>query len=209
MAPLGQTHEQHNSRKEIDCKSVGFVPRQAPGMGSGGSGATTEGRARTSGGAACFRFKEVELISLALECASPNLDEAETRRHVRAALAAGATREEILHVIECAFALAVRSCGLGASILIEEMKAAGVTAAGDAKTPPPPRCEARHRPVELDVGLYFPSFRFPGQMTARLQRYRRNCLGRAIELLCRIPERALTVGAAIYTRAPLFAGTRR
>lgn len=88
-------------------------------------------------------LREVELISLALECASPNLDEAETRRHVRAALAAGATREEILHVIECVFALAVRSCGLGASILVEEMEAAGVTAAGTAKTPPSIRDEKR------------------------------------------------------------------
>jgi hypothetical protein len=38
--------------------------------------------------------KQVELISLALHCACTNLDEAGTRRHIRAALDAGATRED-------------------------------------------------------------------------------------------------------------------
>ena len=37
--------------------------------------------------------KEVELISLALNCACTNLDETGTRRHIRAALDTGATRE--------------------------------------------------------------------------------------------------------------------
>ena len=37
--------------------------------------------------------KEVELISLALHCACTNLDETGTRRHIRAALNTGATRD--------------------------------------------------------------------------------------------------------------------
>ena len=39
--------------------------------------------------------KEVELIYLALNCSCTNLDEAGTRRQIRAALDAGATRDEI------------------------------------------------------------------------------------------------------------------
>lgn len=85
--------------------------------------------------------KEVELISLALHSACTNLDEAGTRRHIRAALAAGATRDEVLWVLKAAFALAVHSCSLGAPILIEEMKAAEV-AASDGPKPETPGCDA-------------------------------------------------------------------
>jgi alkylhydroperoxidase/carboxymuconolactone decarboxylase family protein YurZ len=85
--------------------------------------------------------KEVELISLALNCACTNLDEAGTRRHIRAALDAGATRDEILLVLKCGFGLAVHSCSLGAPILLEEMKAEGVTSAGGPK-PETPACDA-------------------------------------------------------------------
>jgi len=85
--------------------------------------------------------KEVELISLALNCSCTNLDEAGTRRHIRAALDAGATRDEILLVLKCGVGLAVHSCSLGAPILLEEMKAAGVKPAGGPK-PETPACDA-------------------------------------------------------------------
>ena len=85
--------------------------------------------------------KEVELIYLALNCACTNLDEAGTRRQIRAALDAGATREEILHVLKCGVGLAVHSCSLGAPILLEEMKAAGVTPSGGSH-PETPACDA-------------------------------------------------------------------
>ncbi len=84
--------------------------------------------------------KEVELISLALHCACTNLDEAGTRRHIRAALKAGATRDEILLVLKCGVGLAVHSCSLGAPILIEEMKAAGIEPVSVAK-PETPACD--------------------------------------------------------------------
>ncbi len=45
--------------------------------------------------------KEVELISLALYCSCTNLDEVGTRRHIRASLDAGATRDEVLLVLKC------------------------------------------------------------------------------------------------------------
>ncbi|HMD53697.1 MAG TPA: carboxymuconolactone decarboxylase family protein [Phycisphaerae bacterium] len=86
-------------------------------------------------------LKEVELISLALNCACTNLDQAGTRRHIRAALDAGATREEIILVLKCGVGLAVHSCSLGAPILIEEMKAAGIQAAGGPR-PDTPACDA-------------------------------------------------------------------
>jgi alkylhydroperoxidase/carboxymuconolactone decarboxylase family protein YurZ len=85
--------------------------------------------------------KEVELISLALHCTCTNLDEAGTRHHIRAALDAGATRDEVLLVLKCGVALALHSCSLGAPILLEEMKAAGAKPAGGPK-PETPACDA-------------------------------------------------------------------
>jgi alkylhydroperoxidase/carboxymuconolactone decarboxylase family protein YurZ len=67
-----------------------------------------------------------ELVSLAVNVACTNLSEDGTRRHVGRALDAGATRDEILCVFKCATAMAIHSCSLGAPILLEEAKAAGV-----------------------------------------------------------------------------------
>lgn len=68
----------------------------------------------------------VELISLGLNAACTNLNADGTRRHIRRALSAGATRDEILLVIKCAAVMALHSCSLGAPILLEEARAAGV-----------------------------------------------------------------------------------
>jgi|HubBroStandDraft_1064217.scaffolds.fasta_scaffold13929_4 alkylhydroperoxidase/carboxymuconolactone decarboxylase family protein YurZ len=87
--------------------------------------------------------KEVELISLALNCACTNLDEAGTRRHIRGALDAGATRDEILTVLKMASLLALHSCSLGAPILLEEAKAAGVEPRSKNKVPTPVCDKAR------------------------------------------------------------------
>ena len=64
--------------------------------------------------------KLVELIGIAINAACTNLDPDGTRRHIRAALDAGATRDEILTVLEMASAMSIRSCSLGAPILAEE-----------------------------------------------------------------------------------------
>jgi len=85
--------------------------------------------------------KEVELIYLALNCACTNLDEEGTRRQIRAALDAGATRDKIILVLKCGVGLAVHSCSLGAPILLEEMKAAGVKPSGGSR-PETPACDA-------------------------------------------------------------------
>jgi alkylhydroperoxidase/carboxymuconolactone decarboxylase family protein YurZ len=87
--------------------------------------------------------KEVELISLALSCTCTNLDETGTRRHIRGALDAGATREEILTVFKMASLLALHSCSLGAPILLEEAKVAGVRPRSNPKAPSPVCDKAR------------------------------------------------------------------
>jgi alkylhydroperoxidase/carboxymuconolactone decarboxylase family protein YurZ len=70
--------------------------------------------------------KTIELISVGLNAACTNLNPDGTRRHIRAALEAGATRDEVLMVLKMASLLSIHSCSLGAPILLEEAKAAGV-----------------------------------------------------------------------------------
>jgi alkylhydroperoxidase/carboxymuconolactone decarboxylase family protein YurZ len=84
--------------------------------------------------------KLVELISLALNVACTNLNPDGTRRHIRAALEAGSNRAEILTVIKMASLLSIHSCSLGAPILLEEAKAAGVTPA-DKSNLSTPACD--------------------------------------------------------------------
>jgi len=81
--------------------------------------------------------KTVELIGVALNAACTNLNPEGTRRHIRAALEAGATREEILMVLKMASVMAIHSCSLGAPILLEEARLAGVQPARKAKAPTP------------------------------------------------------------------------
>lgn len=71
----------------------------------------------------------VELIGVALNAACTNLNPEGTRRHIRRALRAGATREEILFVLKCASVVSIHSCSLGAPILLEEAKAAALPSA--------------------------------------------------------------------------------
>jgi len=85
--------------------------------------------------------KTVELISLAINAACTNLNPDGTRRHIRAALEAGATRDEILFVLKAGSLMSIHSCSLGAPILLEEAKVAGATPT--RKTPAAtPACDA-------------------------------------------------------------------
>ena len=81
--------------------------------------------------------KTVELIGVALNAACTNLNPEGTRRHIRAALKAGASREEILMVLKMASVLAIHSCSLGAPILLEEAKAAGIKPSQKRAAPTP------------------------------------------------------------------------
>src|SRR5262245_24982924 len=67
-----------------------------------------------------------ELVSVGLNAACTNLNPEGTRRRGRAALEAGATHDEILMVLKMASVMSIHSCSLGAPILLEEAKAAGV-----------------------------------------------------------------------------------
>ena len=81
--------------------------------------------------------KLVELIGLAVNAACTNLNPQGTRRHIRAALDAGASREEVLMVLKMASVMAIHSCSLGAPILLEEAKAVGVQPQPKAAVPTP------------------------------------------------------------------------
>jgi alkylhydroperoxidase/carboxymuconolactone decarboxylase family protein YurZ len=85
--------------------------------------------------------KTVELISLGINAACTNLNPDGTRRHIRAALEAGATRNEILFVLKAGAVMSIHSCSLGAPILLEEAKAAGMTLTRKA-SPATPACDA-------------------------------------------------------------------
>jgi alkylhydroperoxidase/carboxymuconolactone decarboxylase family protein YurZ len=71
-------------------------------------------------------IRTVELVCIAINAACTNLQADGIRRHIRAALSAGATRDEILEVVKMASLLSIHSCSLGAPILLEETKAANV-----------------------------------------------------------------------------------
>ncbi|QIG93636.1 carboxymuconolactone decarboxylase family protein [Bradyrhizobium sp. 6(2017)] len=73
--------------------------------------------------------KFVELVGVALNAACTNLNPEGTRRHIRAALQTGATRDEILTILKMASVMSIHSCSLGAPILLEEGKAAGARSA--------------------------------------------------------------------------------
>lgn len=89
--------------------------------------------------------KTIELISLALNAACTNLNPEGTRRHMRGALDAGATREEILFILKCASVLSLHSCSLGAPILMEEAKAQNVRLIPRAKSEPTPAVDAMRK----------------------------------------------------------------
>ena len=85
--------------------------------------------------------KTVELISVAINAACTNLNPEGTRRHVRRALAAGAMRDEILQVLKMASVMALHSCSLGAPILLEEARTAGVSPTRDTNQVATPACD--------------------------------------------------------------------
>ena len=84
--------------------------------------------------------KLIELIGVALNAACTNLNPDGTRRHIRAALEAGATCDEILTVLKMASVMSIHSCSLGAPILLEEAKAAGVNPS-KKQAPSTPACD--------------------------------------------------------------------
>lgn len=66
--------------------------------------------------------KYKELIFIAINVATTHLWASGTRRHIRNALDAGATREEILEVIQLTSILGIHSMTMGLPILMEELE---------------------------------------------------------------------------------------
>ncbi len=112
--------------------------------------------------------KLVELIGVGLNAACTNLNADGTRRHVRAALEAGATREELLLVLKCATVMSIHSCSLGAPILVEEAEAAG---AGPARRDEvaTPACDAMKAAGQWNAA-WDPFFELDPQWTDELMR---------------------------------------
>ena len=79
----------------------------------------------------------VELVAVAVNVAVTSLDADATRRHMRAALAAGATEAELFTLIKMGTVMALHSASLGAPILIEEAGAERLAAVAgtDGATP--------------------------------------------------------------------------
>ena len=74
--------------------------------------------------------KFIELVCIGLNAARTNLNPDGTRRHIRAAIEAGANREEILFVLKYASVMSIHSSSFGAAILLEEASAGSLQDAG-------------------------------------------------------------------------------
>jgi alkylhydroperoxidase/carboxymuconolactone decarboxylase family protein YurZ len=65
--------------------------------------------------------KVYEFLAIAVDASCTHMYAPGVRRHIRKALAQGATKEEILAVLQCVSVLGIHSCSLGVPILVEEM----------------------------------------------------------------------------------------
>jgi alkylhydroperoxidase/carboxymuconolactone decarboxylase family protein YurZ len=74
--------------------------------------------------------KTIELIGIALDASCTQLNARGVRRHIRRALDAGATKEEITAVLQLATLQGLSSMCLAAPILIEELEARVTPGAG-------------------------------------------------------------------------------
>ena len=76
--------------------------------------------------------KTIELIAIAIDASCTHMYAPGVRRHIRLALAAGATGEEIAAVLQLTSVLGIHTMSLGAPILLQELQAfeaAGASAA--------------------------------------------------------------------------------
>lgn len=72
-------------------------------------------------GSRVFTAREIELLSVAFDASFTSMYAPGTRRHVRGALAEGATVEEIMEVLKLCVARGVQACNLGVPILDEDL----------------------------------------------------------------------------------------
>jgi alkylhydroperoxidase/carboxymuconolactone decarboxylase family protein YurZ len=70
--------------------------------------------------------KLVELLSIAFDASYTHMYAPGIRRHIKAALHAGATVEEIMEVLKLCVVQGVQSCNLAVPILAEELQTTGL-----------------------------------------------------------------------------------
>ncbi|MGW4478860.1 carboxymuconolactone decarboxylase family protein [Rhodococcus triatomae] len=70
-----------------------------------------------------FTPEFVELLSIAIDAAATHLYAPGVRRHIRAALELGVSREQILTVLQMVSVLGIHACNLGVPILEDELDA--------------------------------------------------------------------------------------
>lgn len=95
-----------------------------------------------------------ELVGLAVNAAVTHLHEPAMRRHIRAALAAGAGSAEIQEVLQLVSVLGIHSCSLGIAALTEEMRQAGIAAPAAMQEPLSDRQEAIRSAFRRDRGYW-------------------------------------------------------
>lgn len=75
--------------------------------------------------------KVKEFIYIAADSAATHMYGPGVRQHVRAALALGASPDEIMEVLELTSTLGIHACNIGVPLLLEVLAETGVEAAGD------------------------------------------------------------------------------
>ncbi len=83
--------------------------------------------------------KTWEFIAIAVDASCTHMYAPGVRRHIGAALDLGATKEEILAVLQAVAVLGIHSLSVGAPILIEEIARRQPVAASDARPTAGPR----------------------------------------------------------------------
>ena len=85
--------------------------------------------------------KTIEFLAIAVDAACTHMYGPGVRRHIRKALALGATRDEIAAVLQLTSVLGIHSMSLGAPMLLEEIERAeknGSNAGGTSGAPTTP-----------------------------------------------------------------------
>jgi alkylhydroperoxidase/carboxymuconolactone decarboxylase family protein YurZ len=73
-------------------------------------------------GSGVMAAKDTELLSIAFDASYTHMYAPGTRRHIRNALKAGATMEEIMEVLKLCVVQGVQACNLGVPILADELE---------------------------------------------------------------------------------------
>ena len=74
-----------------------------------------------------FPPKQVELLCLAFDASYTNMYGPGTRQHIKNAMRAGATPDEIVEVLKLCVIQGVQACNLGLLILAEELERVGAS----------------------------------------------------------------------------------